>query len=148
MITEGSIEIDAPASTVWEVFSDVERWPEWTESVRRVTALDGADLAVGRRYRIEQPKFPKLVWDVTELAPGSGWTWQQHSPGGTTFASHEVVALGPDRTRVRQVIDQRGPIGWLVGTVTKGLTRRYLDQEAAGLKARSEQVHAQHAASA
>ena len=148
MITDGTIEIEAPAETVWEVFSHVEGWPEWTESVDRLTALDGAELAVGRRYRIEQPKFPKLVWTVTELAPGSSWTWRQRSPGGTTFATHEVTPLGPERTRVRQVIDQRGPIGWLVGKLTTRLTLRYLDQEAQGLKARSEQLHRQRAATA
>ena len=148
MITEGIIEIEAPAATVWDVFSHVEGWPEWTASVERLTALDGAELAVGRRYRIEQPKFPKLVWTVTDLTPGHSWTWRQRSPGGTTFATHEVTALGPDRTRVRQVIDQRGPVGWLVGKLTTRLTLRYLDQEAQGLKARSEQVHAQRAATA
>jgi hypothetical protein len=26
MITDSSIEIDAPAAIVWEVFVDVERW--------------------------------------------------------------------------------------------------------------------------
>src|SRR5688572_11970112 len=118
MITDSSIEIDAPASVVWEVFADVERWAGWTESVERVTALDGPGLAVGKRFRIEQPKFPKLVWEVTEVTPGRSWTWRQRSPGGTTFATHEVVPQGIDRTLVNQRIDQRGPIGWVVGKVT------------------------------
>jgi uncharacterized membrane protein len=47
MITEDSVEIDAPAQLVWEVFSDVERWPEWTASVTSLVAQDGAGLAVG-----------------------------------------------------------------------------------------------------
>src|SRR5947209_3927427 len=45
MITESGVEIDAPASLVWEVFSDVERWPEWTASVTSLVALDGPGLA-------------------------------------------------------------------------------------------------------
>lgn len=140
MITECGIEIDAPASVVWDVFSDVERWPEWTASVTRLVALDGPGLAVGKRFEIKQPRMPKLVWEVTEVTPGSGWTWVQRSPGGTALARHEVIAESADRTRVRQQLDQRGPVGALVGVLKVRMTKRYLELEAAGLKARSEQL--------
>ena len=62
MITERSIEIEAPAAVVWSVFTDAERWPEWTASVDSVVALDGPGIAVGRRFEIKQPRFPRLVW--------------------------------------------------------------------------------------
>jgi uncharacterized membrane protein len=140
MITDSSIEVDAPAGTVWDVFSRVEQWPRWTASVRHLEALDGPGIEVGRRFRIEQPRFPRLVWEVTEVDPGRSWTWRQRSPGGTTFASHEVIPQGPDHTLVVQRIDQRGPVGVLVGLLTRRLTRRYLTMEAQGLKAESEQV--------
>ena len=138
MLTEHSVEIDAPAETVWSVYADAERWPEWTPSVDKVVALDGPGLAVGRRFAIEQPRFPKLVWEVTSLDAGAAWTWRQRSPGATTLASHEVLAQGPDRTLVRQRIDQRGPLGVVVGLLSRRLTRRYLRMEADGLKARCE----------
>ena len=48
MITEDSVEIDAPPQLVWEVFSDVERWPEWTASVTSLAAVDGPGLAIGK----------------------------------------------------------------------------------------------------
>ena len=70
MITDSSVDIDAPASLVWDVFSDVERWPEWTASVTRLVALDGPGIAVGKRFEIKQPRMPKLVWEVTEVVPG------------------------------------------------------------------------------
>ncbi|HSL57114.1 MAG TPA: SRPBCC family protein [Acidimicrobiales bacterium] len=138
MITETSIEIEAPAGVVWDVFADVERWPEWTESVDALTALDGPDLVVGNRFEIRQPRFPRLVWEVTAVEPGVSWTWRQRSPGGTTLATHEIEPLGAACALVRQRIDQRGPLGTLVGRLTRGTTRRYLAMEAAGLKAASE----------
>jgi hypothetical protein len=141
MITDCGVDIDAPTTVVWDVFSDVELWPEWTASVTALIALDGPDLAVGKKYEIKQPRMPKLVWEVTELSPGVGWTWVQRSPGGLTVASHEVAAVAPDRTRVRQQIDQRGPVGALVGVLMRRMTKRYLALEAAGLKARSEHLH-------
>lgn len=148
MITDSSVEIDASPSVVWEVFTDVERWAEWTASIERIVALDGAGIAVGKRFEIKQPRMPKLVWEVTELDPGVSWTWRQRSPGGTTLAAHEVVPLGTDRTLVRQRIDQRGPVGVAVGVLMKRLTRRYLELEAQGLKARSEQRQRTNAPSA
>jgi uncharacterized membrane protein len=141
MNTDSRVEIDAPAAVVWDVFADVERWSEWTASIERIVALDDATIAMGRRFEIKQPRMPKLVWEVTAVDPGTSWTWRQRSPGGTTFASHEVVPLAPDRTLVRQRIDQRGPVGVAVGVLMRRLTRRYLDLEGRGLKARSEQHH-------
>ncbi len=118
MITECGVEIDAPAVVVWDVFSDVERWPEWTASVTRLVALDGPGLAVRKRFAIKQPRMPKLVWEVTDVTPGVAWTWVQRSP------------------------DQRGPVGALVGLFMRGMTRRYLALEADGLKASSERRRA------
>jgi uncharacterized membrane protein len=138
MITDSSVEIAAPASLVWDVFSDVERWPEWTASVTRLVALDGPGLAVGKRFEIKQPRMPKLVWEVTEVHPGAGWTWVQRSPGGSTVARHDVVAQAGGHTLVRQQLDQRGAVGALVGRLMHGMTNRYLELEAQGLKARSE----------
>ena len=148
MITEGSIEIGAPASVVWDVFTDVERWSEWTASIERIIALDGAGIEVGKRFEIKQPRMPKLVWEVTAVDPAISWTWRQKTPGSTAFATHEVTAFGADRTVVRQKIDQRGPMGVTVGAVTRRLTRRYLDLAAQGLKERSEKMFSAHAASA
>jgi uncharacterized membrane protein len=139
MITDSSVEIDAPAGVVWDVFADVARWPEWTASVTRLVPLDGPELEVGRRFEIKQPRMPNLVWEVTDVEPGVSWTWRQRSPGGTTLASHEVARPqegGP--TLVRQRIDQRGPVGLAVGVLLRRLTRRYLELEAHGLKACSE----------
>jgi uncharacterized membrane protein len=139
MITDSCVEIDAPPALVWDVFTDVERWPEWTASVTRIVALDGPGLAVGKRFEIKQPRMPKLVWQVTEVLTGTSWTWVQRSPGGSTLAHHDVVAAADGRTLVRQRLDQRGPAGALVGRLMRGMTKRYLELEAQGLKKCSEQ---------
>jgi len=140
MITESGVEIDAPAPLVWDVFSDVERWPEWTASVSELLALDGPGLALGKRFQIRQPKLPKLVWEVTDVVPGVSWTWVQRSPGGVTSALHSLTPIGDDRTLVRQVLDQGGPVGALIARLMIRTTRRYLEMEGQGLKARSEQL--------
>jgi uncharacterized membrane protein len=139
MIIDSSIEIDAPAAAVWEVFSDVEHWPTWTASMHQVTALDGPGLAVGKRFGIKQPRLPRLVWQVTAVDAGSSWTWRSRSFGATTLATHEVVPEQPGRTRVHQRIEHQGPLGILAGRLTRRMTRRYLSLEADGLKSATEQ---------
>lgn len=139
MITSNAVRIQVPAEVVWSVFADVERWPTWTRSVTSVQPLDGADLDVGRRFRIKQPRLPVLVWQVTEVDPGRSWTWQAGSAGARTYASHEIRPDGDAAAVVTQRIDQRGPIGAVFGMVTRRMTRRYLALEADGLKAASEQ---------
>src|SRR4051812_25422716 len=139
MITESSVAIEAPPSLIWDVYADVERWSQWTASIRSVTALDGPEIAAGHRFEIRQPRFPKLVWVVTAVEPGVSWTWQHKSFGGTTVASHELTSSGR-RTTVGQRIEQRGPIGVTVGLMIRGLTKRYLTMEGEGLKARVEQL--------
>lgn len=138
MLSSSSVDIDAPADLVWDVFTDVGHWPDWTASVTSLTGLDGPQIAVGRRFAIKQPRMPKLVWTVTEVVPGASWTWVQHSPGGQTSARHEVSAAAGGGTLVRQELEQRGILGSLVGVLMRQMTQRYLALEAQGLKARSE----------
>src|SRR5271156_4526548 len=140
MFNEDSIEIDAPLQLVWDVFSDVERWPEWTASVTSLVGQDGPALAVGRRFAIKQPGMQKLVWQVTEIDPGSSWTWVQRSPGVLVSARHYVIAQPGGGTLVRQQLDQRGVLGALVGRLMVKKTKRFLELEAQGLKARSERL--------
>jgi uncharacterized membrane protein len=75
MYNEDSVEIAAPPQLVWDVFSDVEHWPDWTSSVTSLVGLDAPALAVGRRFAIKQPGMSKLVWTVTRSSrarPGRG----------------------------------------------------------------------------
>ncbi len=126
---------------MWEVFTDVARWPSWTSSVTSLEPLDGPAIAVGHRFRIQQPRMPLLVWEVTEVDAPRSWTWAVRRPGAATYASHEVSPRGASSCVVTQVIDQRGPIGVIVAILMRRLTKRYLEQEGNGLKAASEKAH-------
>jgi uncharacterized membrane protein len=145
MIVDNRVEIDAPAPVVWDVYADVEHWPDWTASVERLAPLDSPGIEVGKRFQLKQPHMPNLVWEVTQVDPGVSWTWRQRSPGATTIATHQVFAQGPGRTLVLQRIAHRGPIGVVVGVLMLRLTNRFLHLEAAGLKGRSERWSRQDA---
>lgn len=133
------VEIGAPPMRVWDVLIDVERWPEWAETVTSVTRLDEGPLTLNSRVRILQPKLPPSEYVVTEFSPGEFFAWVAMSPGVRTIARHEVESLPRGGARARLGVEQAGPLGKVMGRLFfKGLTDRYLAAEAAGLKARCE----------
>jgi uncharacterized membrane protein len=136
---EASIDIAAPAEHVFAVYGDVERWPEWTQSVTSVERLDEGPLRVGSRARIRQPRLPVAVWEVTEVMPDRSFTWVARGPGVVTTGSHVVTPLdGDNRVKATASLEQAGLLGPLVGRLTKRLTNDYLGMEVRGLKARCE----------
>jgi hypothetical protein len=135
-------EVDAPPDVVFAVLSEIERWPEWTATVTRVERLGeaGSPLALGSRLRIVQPRVPPAEWTVTALEPGRGFRFVSRSPGATVEANHwaEPMAAG-QRSRVTLSVTFGGFLGRPIGWMMRGLNQRYLEQEAAGLKRRSEE---------
>jgi uncharacterized membrane protein len=89
---ETSIEIAASPEVIWSTLSDVERWPEWTDSVTEVERLDAGDFGVGSRARVKQPGMLRLAWEVTEYAPGEVFSWASKLPGVTTIGGHRLAS--------------------------------------------------------
>lgn len=132
-----SSTIQASPERVWEVFSDVERWPDWTPTVDSVERLDAGRIHIGARTRIRQPKLPVAVWEVTELKDGEYFEWVSKAPGIKTTGGHRVIST-PEGTVATATIVQEGPLGWLFGRLYAGLTKRYIATETAKLKEISE----------
>jgi uncharacterized membrane protein len=134
---EVGIEIDAPAATVWDVLAALPAWPEWTSSMREVTPLGDGPVGEGSRVRIRQPALPTVVWTIGDWQPGRRFTWEASSPGVATAADHELTEEG-GRTTVVLRVRQTGPLAPVVHLLIGRRTRKYMQMEADGLKARSE----------
>lgn len=89
-------EIDAPASTLWSLLTDLDAWPQWGPSVRRAS-VDGGALAAGAHGKVTTSVGVSLPFEVTTFEPGVQWAWKV---GGIDATSHRVEPLGPDRCRV------------------------------------------------
>lgn len=133
-----TVDIAASREQVWAVLVDVERWPEWTTSTTRVELLDAGALTTGSRARVKQPRLPALVWEVTELVPGHSFTWKTTNAGVTSVAHHQLMEGPRGHIAANVGIRQFGPLAWLVGLLTAGMTRRAVQMEAQGLKQRCE----------
>jgi uncharacterized membrane protein len=132
-----SVQINAPADQVWPVMSDIERWHEWTPSIRSVRRTNAGPFRIGARARVYQPKLPPADWIVTALDEGRAFVWESRAPGVRVIATHTVEPVGTG-SRVTLSIQYYGVIGTLFGRLTAGINRRYIALEADGLKRRAE----------
>ena len=130
--------IAAGPADVWAVLADVERWPDWTASMREITRLDSGPLRVGSTARVRQPSGRPMVWTVTELEPERSFTWTASAPGLRFTGFHE---LHPAGVGVQAVLTftLTGRMSWLARLLAGGRIRRYVDMEAIGLKSHAEQ---------
>ncbi len=108
-VLNASIEIDAPAATVWKVLADASRYPEWNPFVQRLEGdlREGGRVAVTIRAPGRKPVTFKAR--VHRLDPGRELRWRgrwfvpgvfdgEHAltveplpEGRARFRSHEVV---------------------------------------------------------
>ncbi|HEX8867379.1 MAG TPA: SRPBCC family protein [Lentzea sp.] len=132
-----TVVIAAPPERVWDLIVDVERWPERIPTVDSVERLDDGPLALGSRTKLSQPRLSPAVWTVTELTEGSSYTWESKTSGVTVVASHDVEphADGCRLTLALTVSGALAGIGWLM---SKSLSKRYVETEAASIKAAAE----------
>ena len=133
-----TVDIAAPPARVWEVMSDVERWHEWTPSVRSISRREHGPIRPGHRAWVRQPKFPPALWTVTDVSDRS-FTWVSRAPGMVVNATHSVTPIGTG-SRATLSLHFAGILGPFFGRLTRDINNRYLAMEAAGLKGRSEQA--------
>lgn len=129
---EVTVKIAASAERVWDVLAAIERWSEWTPSITRAQKLDDG------RFKVKQPRFPAAVWTVTSWEPARGFSWTARSGGVTTVGDHELQPGDGGATTVTLRIRQTGPLAGVVAALFGRRARRYVQQEAEGLKRRSE----------
>ena len=75
-----SIQIDAPAPTVWEVLRDLENWwPASNPEHESLEQLDDRGIEVSARIRIREKiaGIPgEAIGTITKVQPGSTVTWE------------------------------------------------------------------------
>ena len=134
---ETTVDIAADPDRIWSTWIDVERWPEWTESMESVRRLDDGEFGVGSRVRVKQPKLRAAVWEVTEAEPARSFVWVARTAGMTMVASHEVEPAAGGVT-ARLTFEMTGPLSGVIGRLLGTRIRSYLQMEADGVKTRAE----------
>jgi hypothetical protein len=135
---ENTVEIDAPAETVWQLTLAVTGWPDFTPTMTSVERLDAGPLRVGSQARIKQPGQSKAVWTVTRLDPARRFfAWQTRRIGLTMLGSHLVEDRGQG-CRNTLGIELTGRGAGLFWFLFGALIRRSLVTENASFRARAQ----------
>ena len=135
-----SIQIDAPTAVAWRLLSQVDQWPRWLPTVSQVKPLGPGTVEPGARFVVHQPKLMPATWVVTDVVPPQSLVWEARSPGVRTRASHALTPLGPQRCALELHFAFSGWLGTPLGLLFARLTRAYLTQECAALKAAAERA--------
>jgi uncharacterized membrane protein len=140
-IVEHSTGIDAPPDIVWKVTTDLERWPEWTPTVRSVRRLDEGPVRIGAASILSQPGMPRARWVVTRFEPGTLFEWESNGAlmkftGTHTITSREGGTVNSLRLEIG------GALGGVLFMLAGGRLLESLQRENAGLKARCESIAA------
>lgn len=145
MQTVERVVIKASPTAIWEVLTDVERWPMWTPTVLSVEPVTRDGFKVGAKYRVTQPKIKPAIYEVTERIPHEGFTWVQKAPGATMIAEHRLTAFDGSGTEVELAFATKGLLGALAGSMNARLIAEYVKTEAKSLKQHCEMLAAKTA---
>jgi len=134
---EEIVVIDASPGIVWTVYSDVERWPDWTPVMQKIERLEAGPLALGSTARIEAKGGPPSVWTVTEFTDGRSFTWESSARGVKLVAWH-LIEADAGGSKVRLGVQMGGLMATLLGPFLRSVARRNVRAEAEGLKGNCE----------
>jgi hypothetical protein len=110
------LDIDAPASVVWEVLTDFARYPEWNPFVVECRSTLGPGEPIDLRVKLFARPQDHREW-VTAHRPGEHFAYgMKPFPFGalSSARSHDVMDLGGGRSRYRSHFELSG---WLVPVV-------------------------------
>ncbi|SFV17296.1 SRPBCC domain-containing protein [Pseudoduganella namucuonensis] len=147
IITSIKVEIDAPASLVWQVLVDLPRYHEWNPFTVRVES----SLVVGAPVDlyVPNPATPgenlRIVEYIAAVEPERLLSWEQRPTAESKDAARRdqyVEALGPERS---SYVTTDIFLGVNADEITKNFgawVKHSFDAVALGVKQRAEALHA------
>lgn len=130
-VIEKIVEINASPAQVWEVITDLKRYPEWNPFMRECSTTFKPGAPIDMKVALFAKPQPQQEI-VKEYVEGKLFSYTMKPVGGGTlssFRSHEVEALPNGRTRYRSYFYLKG---WLM-PVVRGLMGSRLEKGFAGM---------------
>jgi len=133
---EASLETSAPPERVWQVWSDVNRWPEWNPDMN-ASHIDGP-LKLGATGNIDTRSGGKHDVVVTQFEQGRSFELESTALPGTKMAIRAAIAPSGSGSRITQGFEPRGLLAPIVGPMMGGAILKTFNSVLNGLKTRVE----------
>ena len=104
---QDSIDIDAPAATIWQLFTDVEGWRQWNAGIADIV-LHGP-FEVGTRFTMTPPGEEALESTLVEVSPGRGFIDETRVGPNCVRVIHRIRPLEAARCQVDYATEITGP---------------------------------------
>jgi Polyketide cyclase / dehydrase and lipid transport len=106
--TEHSADSKAPPEAVWERYTDVDNWSDWSKKGVEKSSLEG-HFEVGSKGMSKAPHLPKGKFELIVVEPDRKFVSKAKLPGATLYFEHIVEpADGGSRITHRAILD--GPL--------------------------------------
>jgi len=106
-----SVDVDAPRESVFDLWVNVDRMPEWTEGLTRVADLRGQPGIVGTRYTVWFGRTAGTVEVLEAERPRSFASRVKAGPLTADIAA--TLEADGARTRLTETITTSGVLGWV-----------------------------------
>jgi hypothetical protein len=133
---EATLETLAPPDRVWQVWSDVNRWPEWNPDMK-ASHIDGP-LKLGATGNIDTRSGGKHDVVVTHFEQGRSFELESTALPGTKMAIRATIAPSGAGSRITQGFEPRGLLAPIVGPMMGGAILKTFNSVLNGLKTRVE----------
>jgi Polyketide cyclase / dehydrase and lipid transport len=133
---EASLETSASPAKVWQVWSDVNRWPEWNPDMNE-SRIDGP-LKLGATGMINTRSGGKHGVVVTHYVEGRSFELESTALPGTKMAIRATIGPSGAGSRITQGFEPRGFLAPIVGPVMGGQILKTFTAVLNGLKRKVE----------
>jgi len=133
---EATLETSAPPERVWQVWSDVNRWPEWNPDMK-ASHIEGP-LKLGATGNIDTRSGGKHDVVVTHFEQGRSFELESTALPGTKMAIRATIAPSGAGSRITQGFEPRGLLAPIVGPMMGGAILKTFNSVLNGLKTRVE----------
>jgi Polyketide cyclase / dehydrase and lipid transport len=127
VLLERHFEVGLPATVVWSLLADVERWPEWAPHLRSAR-LDHRPLGPDVTGRFGLRPFGSARFMMTSWQPPRSWTWRGRAFGVPIAYHHAFEPVGEHRTRLRWTVELLAPRVGIRARLFARVYRRNLDR--------------------
>jgi polyketide cyclase/dehydrase/lipid transport protein len=133
---ECEVTFRAEPATVWRIWTDVARWPEWDAS-KEIAQMDG-EFQAGTSGWVKKHNALGGTFTITEVEPGRRWISESPLPLGRVIFGHIVEPVPGGRVRVAKSVEVEGGSAGLFRVLAAPRMRRDIDASLAALQQRAQ----------